>query len=79
MEDLSSEIKASLGGLKVLHPSCDYFKKLAKVRLKMKSAKFKVNLTQCLVVVSCLENGVPLISVNRDYLGFKKLFGLEVL
>jgi len=76
---LSSEIAATLSDLPLIDIMPGYWQRAGGLRAKVLAHHRKARLGDALIAQSCLDQGVPLLTRDRDFRAFADAAGLDLM
>lgn len=75
---LKSEVRELLSALPLIRPRADYWKNAGLLRAKILARGFKARVADALIAQSCIDEGLTLLTQDKDFRHFEK-YGLKVL
>ena len=76
---LPSQVAASLADLPLIQTKAGYWQRAGLLRAKVLSRGRRARLGDALVAQSCIDEGVPLLTHDRDFRAFVQAAGLDLV
>jgi predicted nucleic acid-binding protein len=76
---LPSQVAASLADLPLIQTTAGYWQRAGLLRAKLLSRGRRARLGDALVAQSCIDEGVPLLTRDRDFRAFAQAAGLDLV
>jgi predicted nucleic acid-binding protein len=76
---LSVPMQENLISIPTLEVTAGYWERAGKLRALLIGHQYRAKSADTLIAQSCIDHDVPLVTRDRDFLGFQKLAGLRLL
>jgi predicted nucleic acid-binding protein len=76
---LSSEVSETLSELPLMEVRNGYWKRAAELRARVLAKRRKARLGDALIAQSCIDDGIPLLTRDRDFRAFAEAAGLDLV
>ena len=76
---LSSEVSETLSELPLMEVRDGYWKRAGELRASVLAKRRKARLGDALIAQSCIDDGIPLLTRDRDFRAFAEAAGLDLV
>ncbi|HWR52798.1 MAG TPA: PIN domain-containing protein [Bryobacteraceae bacterium] len=76
---LPAEVSQTLSELPLIEIEAGYWQRAGTLRAKVLAKRRKARLGDALIAQSCIDQGVPLLTRDRDFLAFSEAAGLDLV
>jgi predicted nucleic acid-binding protein len=76
---LPSEVSQTLSELPLIELDSGYWQRAGKLRAKVLAKRRKARLGDALIAQSCIDQGIPLLTRDRDFRAFAESVGIDLV
>jgi predicted nucleic acid-binding protein len=76
---LSSDVSATLSELPLVEVREGYWKRAGELRARVLTKRRKARLGDALIAQSCIDDGIPLLTRDKDFRAFAEAAGLDLV